>query len=464
MTLPEFLRQPVLLLCIALGALTYLLADTSHRSIHDEVRYADYAIGLSQGVFGISLGGNYQQGYANAPLYPVMVAVHVVLSDDLRASLECVVRSTPRLDCPVFGTVCGPPALLDCATDVSALVVGQSLLFTVAMYLCFLLTLSLTGNERLAVLSVPGLFLAMHFVGFVEQVMTENLVLPLVTALLLSIVNWLKNRRIGWLVAVGVSLGLLMLTRPEYLYVVVLLVPMLLWLERRRGLRAPLVLLLCVGITVSPWIVRNQAVFGHAVLVGDSYSGIVLSERVAFNAMTASEWFGGFVYWLPDFGDELAPLLLPESAFVRYQEFRQDSFSTTAATSIYPRVLAAGGDNMTSWLIRHEVLPDLPRHALTTLPLMWRGLFIGKYWGIIGFIGLVLLLRNQLRDAPALWLGVLLVPFYLVCLRAGVSVNMPRYSVPLMPLYAMGWAYLLARLPALLPALLPGLGHDHARR
>ncbi|XOV88184.1 MAG: glycosyltransferase family 39 protein [Pseudomonadota bacterium] len=447
MTFPEDSRKAALPLCLLLGLLVYALADTTHRPVHDEVRYADYAVGLQSGVFGVSFGAEHTPGYANVPLYPLFVAFHMLLSDALAASLDCVVKRSPRFDCPVFGSVCGPPERSDCDTQLGVLVAGQALLFSIALYLCYHLTLAMTDNQGLALLSIPSLFLAMHFVSFVEQIMTENLVLPLVTGLLLSLVNWLKAGANRWLASAGVLLGLLMLTRPEYLYLVVALLPFVFWRAPGRRLRSALVLLLCAALVVSPWIYRNQKLSGTPALVDDSYSGIVLSERVAFNTMTPAEWFGGLIYWLPDFGDELAPLVLPASAYQRYQEFRPESFSTLAATRIYPRALAAGGDGMTGWLIRQEVLPNLHRHVMTTLPLLWRGLFIGKYWGIVGFIGLALLLCSRFGSAPALWLGLLLIPVFLLCLRAGVSVNMPRYSVPLMPLYAMGWAHLLASVP-----------------
>ena len=100
-------------------------------------------------------------------------------------------------------------------------------------------------------------------------------------------------------------------------------------------------------------------------------------------------------------------------------------------------------------------------HALTTLSLAWRGLWIGRYWGI----GMVLLApfglaaaRRAGRLTPLLLYAA---PAWIMLLvHAGASVNQERYNLALMLGGAIAAAWGILSLAARrMPALrrLPGL-------
>ena len=115
-----------------------------------------------------------------------------------------------------------------------------------------------------------GLVVALHpaLLAYTPAIMTEGVCAALLAvpfALALS-----ARRRSGWAFLAGVALGSVSLVRPQAL----LLAPVVGWLAiagaSRRRWRASLVTLLFVtGVTgaLAPWIVRNERVFGRAVLV-----------------------------------------------------------------------------------------------------------------------------------------------------------------------------------------------------
>ena len=68
---------------------------------------------------------------------------------------------------------------------------------------------------------------------------------------------------------------------------------------------------LAFALTLTPWLLRNEAVFGRPVLT-EGYAGHTLVQRISFDAMTPHEYAMSFVCWLPDgSGLELARGAIP---------------------------------------------------------------------------------------------------------------------------------------------------------
>ena len=80
--------------------------------------------------------------------------------------------------------------------------------------------------------------------------------------LLLLLASWtLFGRRVGW---AGLAIGLLVLTRPSAQALVPLLALVLWW---KVGWRCALGFTLAAVITVTPWVIRNDTIFGRPLIV-----------------------------------------------------------------------------------------------------------------------------------------------------------------------------------------------------
>jgi 4-amino-4-deoxy-L-arabinose transferase-like glycosyltransferase len=100
------------------------------------------------------------------------------------------------------------------------------------------------------------------------QLLSEPLAAFLLTAALLGML-WAVERGRVWAWAVpGVTLGLLILTRPEYQAISVVFAALVAWrlwrdAGRRRALAGVAVLAVCAAVVVIPWMARNHAAVGQ---------------------------------------------------------------------------------------------------------------------------------------------------------------------------------------------------------
>jgi 4-amino-4-deoxy-L-arabinose transferase-like glycosyltransferase len=144
----------------------------------------------------------------------------------------------------------------------------QALLGTAAVALICLIALRLWGTlTALVAGSIAAVYPPLVLVG--SSLMSEPLFIAVeLGAVLAALVHRDSSRRWRWVLLSGVLTGLAALTRGNGL---ALLVPLwfLVWNERPRwswrALRAPLALVAATVVTLVPWSVRNQVVFGQFV-------------------------------------------------------------------------------------------------------------------------------------------------------------------------------------------------------
>jgi 4-amino-4-deoxy-L-arabinose transferase-like glycosyltransferase len=114
--------------------------------------------------------------------------------------------------------------------------------------------------------AIAALLAALHpfFIGSVTDIRSEPLFMMLLVASI-----WLLLR--GSLASSGVVLALATLTRPTGLLCIPLFAVFAMWRgDRSRRLRAGVVFLMSVGITLAPWVARNVIRFGEPILVNDA--------------------------------------------------------------------------------------------------------------------------------------------------------------------------------------------------
>jgi len=174
------------------------------------------------------------------------------------------------------------------------------------------------------------------------------------------------------------------------------------------------------------------------------YAGDILSQRVAYNRMTWPEWGASFLFWFPDFGDALARRLFPE---IQYETLDWDdgSYYGTVAPALYNDISrrVSNPDEIVPYIIRNEIAAHPLKHALVSLPLAFRAIFISKYWGIFGLICFCSFAVHHVRKRDYTFLLLSLPIWFMVVFHALVSVSIPRYNLALIPFYAYPMAWVL---------------------
>lgn len=244
------------------------------------------------------------------------------------------------------------------------------------------------------------------------------------------------------LLGLGVVMALLTLTRPSYAYqayAVILALPLL---RRFRGaaaigpygLGALLLVTASYVITILPWMLRNALTLGELSLT-TGYDVNILSQRMIYNQMTWGEWFRAWIYWLPDFGDNLAIRLFGRDAVIKLSLVEAMGYHGGGYPPI-PRDYLWQPDGQVAtlgYLLTQHLLPNLPKHVAVTLVMAWQGLWAGKY---ITFIAVLLAPLALWRMAATGMLRGFLVIAAPVLLMVGfyafVSVSIPRYNLPML--------------------------------
>lgn len=286
----------------------------------------------------------------------------------------------------------------------------------------------------------PAAWLAMLLALLCREVTADAgraLTEPMAYALLgLFLVSWIRawqaQAALSWLVA-GVALGFLLLAKPAAAIILPLGLALLLlgWLRRRSTLaaavRAGAALGLGCFVVLLPWMLRNASVAGAMSLSDPSYLATTFAHRIAYNRMSWPEWLVAWIYYLPDFGDDLATRW-----FAPLHErlgWGDESLYVYGRDQLYQMAAAAAPLPGTSaYLLREFVLQEPFKHAAVTLLLAWRGLFIGKLWALVALMLLPAGLAAANRQERRLLLLLLAPGIVLVFAQAVLSVSIPRYN------------------------------------
>ncbi|ATR20327.1 Hypothetical protein RMHFA_02407 [Roseomonas mucosa] len=389
------------------------------------------------------------------PGYPLLLAGMMELDPRLRENAACLVRHWSSGDvaqnCPPYRGLTLPVQMALCAG---------------ALAFLFAAARRLSGSTAIAALATGiGLGTLASYAKLITLAMTESLGLFLFAGAALLFLRLFQDRGPRGLPALlaGAALGLLVLTRPSHMVLIPVALLAVAVFAARGRLSWPALPLLALGLALPllPWMIRNGLVLGHFALSA-GYGPAVLVERLSYNDMTARQLLASFLYWLPDFGDNLATALFGRDTVWPLDWDRPGSFYDLGQQHREAALALSGGiDAHFAAIVREGILLHPFWHALTTLSLAWRGLWIGRYWGI----GMVLLApfglaaaRRAGRLTPLLLYAA---PAWIMLLvHAGASVNQERYNLALMLGGAIAAAWGILSLAARrMPALrrLPGL-------
>jgi hypothetical protein len=106
--------------------------------------------------------------------------------------------------------------------------------------------------------------------------------------------------------------------------------------------------------------------------------------------MSWREFLVSWIYWLPDFGDNLAADLFPAEYWQRLDFDHPDGFYRLGGSEIRDMVYAMAPTDQArvSFLFKDFILAEPLQHVLVTFALAWRGMLISKYFSLLGVLTL----------------------------------------------------------------------------
>jgi dolichyl-phosphate-mannose-protein mannosyltransferase len=318
------------------------------------------------------------------------------------------------------------------------------------MVLCTFLLGRRLGGRWVGVLAALLVATYPTYIENNEQLLSEPVAGFFLAAALAGLLWAADGRRLARWVVPGLALGALILTRPEYEAISLILLALVAWrVWRDAGPRAAAagcaLAALCAALVLVPWMYRNDRVVcqwtistggGKALFVGTFLPGggrQLATKRVLMNRYLPhrGRFTGKYVHQYP-----MAPLLdrvarkhpdLPRDKslerigranLVHYVTTQPVAYARMSATKLWNVFYRGSGPYMrnSGWIAYH------------------RGLLAA------GVVGLVLALwRRRTR-----WLGLLLVaPVACVAAISTVLLAVPRRQVPIMPLICLFVAFAL---------------------
>lgn len=260
-----------------------------------------------------------QPDMSSPPLYPVFLAGLGFVHDGLAQTYACYANK---------GNSCTQ------TKGLMFLMVVQVMITAVAAWIAFYLAWRLSGAHSTAWATLVVIVLAGRFdqvAANVQPHLFQYLTLFLTG---LGLLLYYQTRAVQYLVLAGVALGCAILVHPIYAPLVALLPIIAFFLQTKTKLSAPSkpalinrlwapsLLFFVAVITLAPWFVRNIIVL-EAFALSPDYTAQMLSERIAYNAMTASQWGIQVLSAVPAIGDTLAQSIFSTAQIMTYEKLLQ---------------------------------------------------------------------------------------------------------------------------------------------
>jgi hypothetical protein len=390
-----------------------------------------------------------------APLYPLTIAAVAALDGRFGATLDCTIEANEK-----------HRALSSCDTYARPMFLVHAALLAVAV-----VAIAAAGEIVFASVAVFYLAGVLATLGFLweadlfSHLMTESLSVCIQSLFGLALVRALRTPSWSPWAFAGVVAGIAAMARPPYLLLVPLglafIVATALWprlsssrgAERRSndevGLAGRLAValpsaaafLLAAVLVLSPWLVRNVISLGKAGFT-EEYGAVTLVERFAFNDMTPREFVLAFPYCVPVVGAPVVRALFGDSAVDRFEWDTPNSFFA-AGRARRDELVAVHGriDPIIASLVGEEMARHGWRHVLTTIPLLWCGLWVSGLFSVVLLPVFAVAVPLAARHYP-LMLFYAAPGLVLALVYAVLANHYPRYNLGLIGPIAVATAWL----------------------
>jgi hypothetical protein len=426
-----------------LFAWTLLERDPPNISESDQVFYHSIAYDLHRyGVFSNGIWG--PAGHANqappagmmyVPLYPAVIWAGMQVDARFAEAIACAnqIRSDPS-------------APRHCVPYTRPLMLAHALFLALGI-----LAISLAGFLIIphrwafpltAVLATAGTF---SHAGLFIYLMTEPLSFCLYSLTTLAFIAAMKKPGPLVFALTGVALGLLVLTRPAFLLLAALLPILMLWgpwrsQHRRRIIGHALILVACVELTLLPWQARNYWSVGKFGL-SEEYGAVNVISRFGYNHMTLRDGLLAFPAALPQIGVSITRAVFGETERSGWG-WGEDSLYGAGSRRVFELRQTYGSlDPILLRLVLEEMRENWWRYLLTTIPIAWTGLWIGKTWGLIFIPILFVSLVHATRRRQPMLLAYSIPALVMVVAHAALSNHSVRFNIGLIGPISVGAAY-----------------------
>ena len=403
-----------------------LFSEEIRKPVADEKGYLRVAFNIyDNGVFSWGAEENPAPDAFFTPVYPFFLSTIMSVNPDLVQNARCFLEADQE-SCTTEGFL--------------SIVLIQLLLASLVAAFIFDTVKGLSGQHTLAwltLLLVLANGILSHYAGLY---LTENFAFFFFYLLLWSLVKAALTKQRIYFFSTGLFLGLAALSRPSYFYLIPFLpLAFILYerfVEKERwpdSIGHACLSLIAAVIIILPWMTRNVFQIG-VFAISDGYASFILVQRLAYNMMSWPEWFVSFIYWLPDFGDSWARDLFDVSLYERLNFFHPESYYLIGNGAFRQETLASAGglDHHFSYLVQEYLLGDLFKHIAVTIPLVLRGMWVGKIFGLAGFLCAIPVLKILWREQRiAIFMLYLFPLLFMLGFNAFVSVSIARYNEPL---------------------------------
>ena len=369
----------------------------------------------------------------------VELAVASVVDQDTEMSLICISREGQAL------------AHQNCDLNLLGLRALYSIELLLFLLMMRMITSKLFTSRSLVTIATLVPLMFNDIFNFASSILTEPSYLCVVSILLYSQIMAFKQPKTNfrWLL-LGFALGVLCHIKPIWLLMICFyscMFGMAAFFKKSRSfLTTWLWFSIGMGFFILPMLMRNYVQLDVVAFSDRTYLIAALSHRVGYNMMSYNEWLIGWVYFLPDFGDQLANYY---SNFNLNEKLAwgNGSFYQIGRDIIHTNVLNNVKEQyQLNYLIQNHVLEDLKKHFATTLLLSWRGIFISGSLSLLAILLVPLFAKvvskRELFETCKVAAPLLMIVFG----NALISVSIDRYNIGLLVIYTIVLAVLLDKL------------------
>ena len=478
MFLAENYRLIKIILCsiiIVLIFLGHVLNFTYDEPSADQRQYLAYAYNsLKYGIYDQTSSDNPYPDYRREPLYPAVLMVSMILNPFVSVSNQ-------NAKCITLGRGCLERIVSLKITNLLFLILTAAIsAYSVKIYcrslvpglICFLIV-SLSGSLG---------FLANTFYS---EVFVAFLILMLSSTFYLLVKNRFQTRM---LIIFGSLLGLIALTKAIFLYFLIVSIFYIFFKSHadskslKLSFKRSIIVLIVSLCLITPWMIRNYFRFNSFSIAGGS--GVVLVTRANYNDMSHKDYIYFNLLNLRGVGRWIATALSIEidqaSLEKRFKKKYKYSATKYRRTLSKEMKLSRRNPELNRLMVhsaQDRIFHNFSDHLLMTLPMLIRGSFpeigygyipndeyryhgirrdgislgaklfnidISKYWlslptisniiYIFAFYAVVLILITKRKWES---FSFLLPGLYSIFMYSFFTHYIPRYSVPLIPIFAV---------------------------
>jgi hypothetical protein len=312
----------------------------------------------------------------------------------------------------------------------------------------------ITGSPFAAIMGGMHVWLNHQVHKNYDYVVSDPLALFLASLLVFAIVwAWKRQNPAVWIFP-GLTFVWLAFTKAIYIYflpIAFLFGIVLVVLSRQswRSSLAKLMVFIVVAITpIALWMDRNHDITGRYQFT-DNRGGIALSTRVVFNDMDLTDYLAAFTYWTRGAGDGWAEKLFPAAVVKPFGWYEENGYYLKGQLGFGKRVNQLIEDQGLSKVeatdlaeqeLKDAILSRPLKHIITTLPLIYRGIWIDEF-AVITFPAFIVTLLYALRRKNRLLIAVLLPSLFSLVFYAAFSLNVARYQMTAIPGFSIAFAY-----------------------